>query len=137
MVCKSEIKEAKINLKQTQSNLKSDQSELKKKQADLKKTEKEYEKDKANMESMRKVKAKLEDEMKKLGFEDGKEDDMENQYKTRSANVDNLSDKVNALTSTFHNLHFEYSENNFDRSKIHGLVARLIKVKDVKYATSL
>ena len=37
--------------------------------------------------------------MKKLGFEDGKEDDLENQYKTLSANVDNLSDKVNALTS--------------------------------------
>lgn len=39
--------------------------------------------------------------MKKLGFEDGKEDDLENQHKTLSAKVDNLSDKVNALTSRY------------------------------------
>lgn len=39
----------------------------------------------------------------------------------------------------FPNLQFEYKdpEKNFDRSKVHGLVARLLKVKDVKYATSL
>lgn len=139
MVCKAEMKAAETNLKQAQTTLKSDQSELKKKQAELKKTEKEYEKDKANMDAVIKSKAKLEDEMKKLGFEDGKEDDLESQHKTLSANVDNLSDKVNALASRFPNLQFEYRdpEKNFDRSKVHGLVARLVKVKDVKYATSL
>ncbi|XP_063962913.1 structural maintenance of chromosomes protein 2-like [Lytechinus pictus] len=139
MTCKAEMKAAETNLKQAQSTLKSDQAELKKKEAELKKTAKEYEKDKANMEAVIKSKTKLEDEMKKLGFEDGKEDDLENQHKTLSAKVDNLSDKVNALTSRFPNLQFEYKdpEKNFDRSKVHGLVARLVKVKDVKYATSL
>ncbi|XP_030852161.1 structural maintenance of chromosomes protein 2-like [Strongylocentrotus purpuratus] len=139
MTCKAEMKAAETNLKQAQSTLKSDQAELKKKEAELKKTAKEYEKDKANMETVLKSKTKLEDEMKKLGFEDGKEDDLENQHKTLSAKVDNLSDKVNALTSRFPNLQFEYKdpEKNFDRSKVHGLVARLLKVKDVKYATSL
>eukprot|EP00057_Strongylocentrotus_purpuratus_P020122 XP_011674596.1 PREDICTED: structural maintenance of chromosomes protein 2 [Strongylocentrotus purpuratus] len=95
--------------------------------------------EKSYTETVLKSKTKLEDEMKKLGFEDGKEDDLENQHKTLSAKVDNLSDKVNALTSRFPNLQFEYKdpEKNFDRSKVHGLVARLLKVKDVKYATSL
>nr|XP_054764171.1 structural maintenance of chromosomes protein 2-like [Lytechinus pictus] len=139
MTCKAEMKAAETNLKQAQSTLKSDQAELKKKETELKKTAKEYEKDKANMEAVIKSKTKLENEMKKLGFEDGKEDDLENQHKTLSAKVDNLSDKVNALTSRFPNLQFEYKdpEKNFDRSKVHGLVARLVKVKDVKYATSL
>ncbi|XP_041476004.1 structural maintenance of chromosomes protein 2-like [Lytechinus variegatus] len=139
MTCKAEMKAAETNLKQAQSTLKSDQAELKKKEAELKKTAKEYEKDKANMEAVIKSKTKLEDEMKKLGFEDGKEDDLENQHKVLSAKVDSLSDKVNALTSRFPNLQFEYKdpEKNFDRSKVHGLVARLVKVKDVKYATSL
>ncbi|XP_072173354.1 structural maintenance of chromosomes protein 2-like [Diadema setosum] len=139
MACKSEMKAAETNLKQAQSTLKRDQSELKKKQAELKKTEKEYERDKTNLDAILKSKTKLEGEMKKLGFEDGREDDLENQHKTHSAKVDALSDKVNALTSRFPNLQFEYKdpEKNFDRSKVHGLVARLVKIKDVKYATSL
>ena len=39
----------------------------------------------------------------------------------------------------FPNLQFEYKdpEKNFDHSKVHGLVARLIKVKDLRNATAL
>ena len=39
----------------------------------------------------------------------------------------------------FPNLQFEYHdpEKSFDRSKVHGLVARLIQVKDVRNATAL
>ena len=39
----------------------------------------------------------------------------------------------------FPNLQFEYRdpEKNFDRSKVQGLVARLIQVKDVRNATAL
>ena len=39
----------------------------------------------------------------------------------------------------FPQLQFEYHdpEKNFDRSKVHGLVAKLIHVKDIKTATAL
>jgi structural maintenance of chromosome 2 len=39
----------------------------------------------------------------------------------------------------FPQLQFDYTnpEKNFDRSKVHGLVCKLIKVKDVKMATAL
>lgn len=39
----------------------------------------------------------------------------------------------------FPQLLFEYRdpEKNFDRSKVHGLVCKLVQVKDMKYATAL
>lgn len=39
----------------------------------------------------------------------------------------------------FPQLQFDYKdpEKNFDRSKVHGLVCKLIKIKDVKMATAL
>ncbi|XP_033637022.1 structural maintenance of chromosomes protein 2-like [Asterias rubens] len=139
MACKDGMNSAETDLKQAQSKLKTAQSELKKKQSEVKKTEKEYQKDTANLEAVNKSKAKLEAEMKKVGFEDGKEDALVKQKKTLGQQVDHLNDKVNALTARFPNLQFEYKdpEKNFDHSRVHGLVARLIKVKDVRNATAL
>ncbi|KAJ8040749.1 Structural maintenance of chromosomes protein 2 [Holothuria leucospilota] len=139
LACKDGLSSADTNLKEAQMKLKNAQSELKKKQAELKKTEKEYEKDKNNMENIEKNKAKLEAEMKKLGFEDGKEEDLSKRRRILGAEVEKLMDIVNTLTARFPNLSFEYKnpEKNFDRSKVHGLVARMVKVKDVKYATAL
>ena len=39
----------------------------------------------------------------------------------------------------FPQLQFDYRdpEKNFDRSKVHGLVAKLVKIKDVSTATAL
>ncbi|XP_038075031.1 structural maintenance of chromosomes protein 2-like [Patiria miniata] len=139
MACKDEMNSAETGLKQAQSTLKTAQAELKKKQSELKKTEKEYQKDTANLEAVQKNKAKVEAEMKKLGFEDGKEDALVKQKKTMGEQVQQLQDKVNTLTARFPNLQFEYRdpEKNFDHSKVHGLVARLIQVKEVRNATAL
>lgn len=43
------------------------------------------------------------------------------------------------LSFRFPQLQFDYKdpEKNFDRSKVHGLVCKLIKIKDVKMATAL
>lgn len=44
-----------------------------------------------------------------------------------------------SFTGRFPQLQFDYKdpEKNFDRSKVHGLVCKLIKIKDVKMATAL
>lgn len=43
-----------------------------------------------------------------------------------------LKDKVRTLSGELANVHFSYREpiKNFDRSKVKGVVARLIKIKD-------
>jgi structural maintenance of chromosome 2 len=53
--------------------------------------------------------------------------------------VQKLNDKVRALTGELGNVHFSYRDpvKNFDRSKVKGVVARLIKIKDSSTATAL
>ncbi|XP_072023463.1 LOW QUALITY PROTEIN: structural maintenance of chromosomes protein 2-like [Amphiura filiformis] len=139
MACKGELNSADTNIKQSQMKLKSEQAELKKKQSELKKTEKDYKKDSDTLAAVEKNKTKLEAEMKKLGFEEGKEDDLVNRRSVLSKKVGELQDVVGNLTARFPNLQFDYKdpEKNFDRSKVHGLVARLVKVNDVRHATAL
>lgn len=139
MARKAEMNSADTNTKQAQMKLKSGQAELKKKQSELKKTEKEYKKDSENLAAVEKSKAKLEAEMKKLGFQEGKEDELVDRRGVLSEKVDRLNDVVGNLTARFPNLQFDYKdpEKNFDRNKVHGILARLVKVNDVRYATAL
>ena len=53
--------------------------------------------------------------------------------------VQKLNDQVRALTGDLGNVHFSYRDpvKNFDRSKVKGVVARLIKIKDSSTATAL
>lgn len=50
-----------------------------------------------------------------------------------------MKDRVRALSSELGNVNFSYQDpvKNFDRSKVKGVVARLIKIKDSSTATAL
>ncbi|XP_068676105.1 structural maintenance of chromosomes protein 2-like isoform X1 [Montipora foliosa] len=139
MSCKNEISTAETESKQAQMKLKHAQSELKKKQSELKNTEKSYKKDKDIFDTIEKSKAKLEGELKKLNYEEGKEEKLTAERRQLEAEVSELRTKVETLEAKFPNLQFEYKdpEANFDRSKVKGLVAQLIQVKDVSTATGL
>lgn len=139
MTCKNEISSAETESKQAQMKLKHAQSELKKKQSELKNTEKSYKKDKDVYDAIEKSKSKLEDEMKKLKYEEGKEEKLTAKRRELEAEVSALRTKVETLEAKFPNLQFEYRdpEAGFNRSKVKGLVAQLIHVKDVSTATGL
>ncbi|XP_032230593.2 structural maintenance of chromosomes protein 2 [Nematostella vectensis] len=139
MGCKNDISNAETGAKQAQLKLKHSQAELKKKRAELKATEKGYEKDKQAFDAIEKSKAKIEGEMKKLNYEDGKEEKLVSRKRKLENEVSNLRTTVETLEAKFPNLQFEYKdpEPKFDRRKVKGLVAQLIKVKDVTTATSL
>lgn len=53
--------------------------------------------------------------------------------------VSNLREKVDTIQTRFPYLNFDFAdpERNFDRSRVKGLVAKLLKVKDPKFATAL
>ncbi|CAH3192698.1 unnamed protein product, partial [Porites evermanni] len=75
----------------------------------------------------------------KLNYEEGKEEMLTAKRRELEAEVSNLREKVETLEAKFPNLQFEYKdpEANFNRSKVKGLVAQLIQVKDVSTATGL
>jgi len=139
MTCKNEISSAETESKQAQMKLKHAQSELKKKQSELKNTEKSYKKDKDVHDAIEKSKSKLEDEMKKLDYQEGKEEKLTAKRRELEAEVSALRTKVETLEAKFPNLQFDYKdpEAGFNRSKVKGLVAQLIHVKDVSTATGL
>ncbi|KAJ8336163.1 hypothetical protein SKAU_G00395060 [Synaphobranchus kaupii] len=139
MTCKNDMSKADTEAKQAQMKLTHAQQELKTKQAEVKKMDSGYKKDQDAFEAVKKCKDKLEGEMKKLNYEDGKEEGLIETRRNLSREVALLRETYESLMAKFPNLRFEYidPERNWDRSKVKGLVANLISVNDVCNATAL
>lgn len=139
MICKNEMSKAETEAKQAQMKLKHAQQELKTKQAEVKKMDSGYKKDQDLFEAVKKSKEKLEAEMKKLNYEDGKEESLAEKRRVLSRDVNRLRETYETLMARFPNLRFEYKnpEKNWDSNRVKGLVASLITVKDVSTATAL
>nr|KAG5714089.1 hypothetical protein BaRGS_020417 [Batillaria attramentaria] len=139
LAAKKEISTAETNTKQAQIKLKHEEQEIKKKQAEAKKTDQDYKKDQNAYNALTQSLAKLEGEMKKLGYDKEKDEKLGKQHKQLSEEVQSLKEKLEILEAKFPQLQFEYSdpEKNFDRRKVHGLVCKLVQVKDMQNATAL
>ncbi|XP_023127957.2 structural maintenance of chromosomes protein 2 [Amphiprion ocellaris] len=139
MTCKNDMSKADTEAKQAQMTLKHAQAELKTKQAEVKKMDSGYKKDQDNLEAVRSSRQKLEAEIAKLNYEDGKEESLLEQRRQLSREVSKLKETYEHLVSRFPNLRFDYKdpERGFDRSKVKGLLANLITVQDVSYAAAL
>uniref|UniRef100_A0A1A8IH32 Structural maintenance of chromosomes 2 n=1 Tax=Nothobranchius kuhntae TaxID=321403 RepID=A0A1A8IH32_NOTKU len=76
MTCKNDMSKADTEAKQAQMTLKHSQAELKSKQAEVKKMDSGYKKDQESLQAVRRCREKLQAEMTKLGYEDGKEESL-------------------------------------------------------------
>lgn len=139
IACKNDISKAQTEAKQAQMKLKHAQQELKNKQAEVRKMDSGYKKDQEAFEAVKKVKEKLETEMKKLNYEDNKEERLLEKHRQLSRDISNLKGTYEALLAKFPNLRFAYKdpEKNWNRNCVKGLVASLINVKDNSTATAL
>ncbi|KAF2098739.1 RecF/RecN/SMC protein [Rhizodiscina lignyota] len=84
-----------------------------------------------DLEALRSEASKLESDLKKLGFEPGKEEEMyqkETQLQTR---IRELREQADNLRRKVANIDFNYNDPspNFDRSKVKGLVAQLFTLQ--------
>ncbi|XP_025896562.1 structural maintenance of chromosomes protein 2 isoform X2 [Nothoprocta perdicaria] len=139
MMCKNEISKSVTESKQAEIKLKYAQKELKTKQAEVKKMDGGYKKDQEAFEAVRKLKEKLENEMKKLNYEDMKEETLSSKKKELTCDISRLRELHESLMAKFPSLHFEYRdpEKNWNRTLVKGLVACLIIVKDISTAKAL
>ncbi|XP_055014447.1 structural maintenance of chromosomes protein 2 [Boleophthalmus pectinirostris] len=139
MACKNDMSKADTEAKQAQMTLKHAQAELKTKQAEVKKMDSGYKKDQDAFNAVRNNREKLQAELEKLNYEDGKEERLLGQKRQLSREVSKLKETYESLVSRFPNLRFDYKdpERGWDRSKVKGLLANLISVHDVSYATAL
>lgn len=115
------------------------QSELKKKETEVAKNSNQQGSEKQNYEKLRAEVGRLENELKKLRFDEELEASLSQERRTIQPELNGLRARLEQLEGRFPNLHFDYRdpERNFDRSKVKGLVARLISVNDRTFATAL
>uniref|UniRef100_A0A674CN44 Structural maintenance of chromosomes protein 2 n=1 Tax=Salmo trutta TaxID=8032 RepID=A0A674CN44_SALTR len=139
MTCKNDMSKADTEAKQAQMKLKHAQQELKAKQAEVKKMDSGYQKDQEAFNTVKKNKEKLEADMGKLQYQDGKEEGLLDRKRQLNREVTTLRNTYESLMSRFPNLRFDYSdpERGWDRSRVKGLLANLITVSDVSYSTGL
>ncbi|CAB1439928.1 unnamed protein product [Pleuronectes platessa] len=119
--------------------LKHAEAELKTKQAEVKKMDGGYKKDQDSLKAVRSNREKLEAELSKLNYEDGKEESLLDTRRQVYREVSKLKENYERLVSRFPNLRFDYRdpERDWDHSKVKGLLANLITVHDLSYATAL
>uniref|UniRef100_A0A3Q0QT59 Structural maintenance of chromosomes protein n=1 Tax=Amphilophus citrinellus TaxID=61819 RepID=A0A3Q0QT59_AMPCI len=139
MACKNDMSKADTEAKQAQMTLKHAQAELKTKQAEVKKMDSGYKKDQDTLKAVKNSREKLEAELAKLNYEDGKEESLLEKRRQLSREVAKLKETYERLMSRFPNLRFDYKdpERGWDRSKVKGLLANLITVSDISYSTAL
>lgn len=105
----------------------------------MKKDEKSTHKLARKKEAATKKVSDIKSQLAELEFSDTEYEAVEVEMAKLQASVTELNDSINTLTLKLRGLSFEYSDpvRGFDRSKVKGIVANLIKVKDPTTATAL
>nr|XP_020452789.1 structural maintenance of chromosomes protein 2 [Monopterus albus] len=134
-----QMSKADTEAKQAKMTLEHAQAELKTKQAEVKKMDGGYKKDQDSLQAIRSSREKLEAELAKLNYEDGKEESLLDRKRQLSREVTKLKETYERFMSRFPNLRFDYKdpEKGWDRSRVKGVLANLITVSDTSYATAL
>ncbi|CAL9067896.1 unnamed protein product [Musa banksii] len=131
-LAESELKQLNTKIGHSEKELKEKKGQLLAKCDEAAAVENELNVRKKDLEAIRSA-------MGSISYEDGQ---MEALQKDRSAKLEmiqKLKDEVHVLSGKLANVQFTYRDptKNFDRSKVKGVVAKLIKVKDASTMTAL
>ncbi|CAI9728869.1 maintenance of chromosomes 2-like [Octopus vulgaris] len=139
LTAKNEISNTETEIKQAEMRLKHSQDVLKKKSPELKKTEQSYKKDQIEYNKMQDNLNKLQMELKKLNYDEEKVKTISAERKRLFQEVQKLQEKTETLEAKFPQLNFEYKdpERNFNRSTVHGLLCKLVRVNSPETGTAL
>lgn len=112
---------------------------LAKKKAAAKSSEKEHAAMVKTLEGNSKAVGKIVAAMEALDFSEDRESELENKRQKLTSDLRKVNDQVDRLGAKLANFEFTYKdpERGFDRSKVSGLVAELIEVKDKAAMTAL
>ncbi|XP_065603158.1 structural maintenance of chromosomes protein 2 [Cyrtonyx montezumae] len=139
MTWKNEISKAVTEAKQAQMKLKYTQQELKAKQDKIKKMDRGYKEDQEAFEAIRREKEKIEDEIKKLRYEDTEREVHVAKKKILSSEISSLRVLCESITAKHPYLQFQYRnpEKNWNPKRVKGLVVTLVTVKDISTAKAI
>ncbi|KAL9249751.1 Structural maintenance of chromosomes protein 2-1-like protein, partial [Drosera capensis] len=133
---------AEIELKQLKTKITHGEKELKEKKNQLMSKQEEAAAIESELNTRKKEVEKVHKALESLAYNEDDNRRMEALQKERAAELDlvqKLKDRIRMLSGQFVNVEFSYRDptKNFDRSKVKGVVAKLIKVKDNSTMTAL
>ncbi|WZZ44429.1 hypothetical protein YC2023_040688 [Brassica napus] len=128
----TELKQLKTKIGHCEKELKERKSQLMSKQDEAVEVENELGSRKGDVERVKKA-------LESIPIKEGQMEAMEKDRGSVLEVVQRLEDKVRGLSAQLANVQFSYRDpvRNFDRSKVKGVVAKLIKVKDRNSMTAL
>ncbi|KAJ4836235.1 Structural maintenance of chromosomes protein 2-2 [Turnera subulata] len=141
-----QLAEAKIavgnsetELKQLKTKISHCEKELKEKSRQLMSKREEAVSVENELNTRRKDVENVESALSSLSYKEGQMEALQKDHSSKSELVQKLKDKIRDLSAQLSNVQFTYRdpEKNFDRSKVKGVVAKLIKVKDNSTVTAL
>ncbi|KQK11078.1 hypothetical protein BRADI_2g57967v3 [Brachypodium distachyon] len=133
------VGEAESGLKQLTTKISLSEKELKEKKAQMVSKRDEATAAEKELKARTKDLEAIKASMGSIDYEEGQMEALQKDRSTELDVVQKLKDKVRALSGELANVHFSYRDpvRSFDRSKVKGVVARLIKIKDSTTATAL
>jgi len=139
MNLKAEMTQASTQIKTAEMKLEHDTQALKKHEAELKKYERENASDTSNLKKYESEVEKAAKSLENLGYQEGSYEEAERRLRDTDHEVRKLRKHVMDMSHKSSGIDFHYQdpEPNFDRRKVHGVAASLIKVKDLRFSTAL
>ncbi|XP_016501350.1 structural maintenance of chromosomes protein 2-1 isoform X1 [Nicotiana tabacum] len=136
---KVEVGNAETELKQLQTKINHCEKELKGKKTQLLSKREEAAAVEKELNNGRKQVEKLQKALESLSYKEEQMDSFQSDRAVEVEAIQKLKDEIRVLSSRLANIDFTYSDpvKNFNRSKVKGVVAKLIKVKDSSAMTAL
>ncbi|NXF45400.1 SMC2 protein, partial [Oceanites oceanicus] len=139
MTCKNDISKAVTEAIQAEMKLNYAQQELKTRKAEVRKMDGGYKEDRKALAAVTKRKETLENRMKQLNYEEGKEEALLAKKKVLTHDITQLRELHEGLMAKFPHLRFEYKypEKNWNPNRVKGPVVSFITLKDLSKARAL
>lgn len=136
---KVEVGNAETELKQLQTKINHCEKELKGKKTQLLSKREEAAAVENELNNGKKQVEKLQKALESLSYKEEQMDLLQSDRAIEVEVIQKLKDEIRVLSSRLSNIDFTYSDpvKNFNRSKVKGVVAKLIKVKDNSAMTAL
>ncbi|RCV28634.1 hypothetical protein SETIT_5G419000v2 [Setaria italica] len=136
---KAAVGDAESGLKQLTTKISHSEKELKEKKALLVSKRDEATAAENELKERTKDLEAIKTSMGSFNYNEAQMEALQKDHSTESEIIQNLKDCIRNLSGELANLHFSYRdpERDFDRSKVKGVVARLIRIKDSSAATAL
>ncbi|KAK4350728.1 hypothetical protein RND71_030041 [Anisodus tanguticus] len=136
---KVEVGNAETELKQLQTKINHCEKELKGKKTQLLSKREEAAAVENELNNGKKQVEKLQKALESISYKEEQMDLLQSDRAIEVEAIQKLRDEIRVLSSRLANIDFTYSDpvKNFNRSKVKGVVAKLIKVKDSSAMTAL